>query len=539
MIVDAFNLQSNSLQSITPETTIRLQNDIPRSLTASSEYRHSSLNSVRISESIPGDLSFPALTSIQRRQKMGSKGLIETSKILLKSGDDTSLTRTSSISNMMEVMSAVLLITGNTVGAGIMVLPEVVAGPGMTMSIYLFVGCYIINLLSGLLIAEVAMHQYNTGCDVPSSFKAFTESSLPDFPQVSNAIAFISIFVNWCVLAFGFSAATNHVQSPIIAAAVFGTLVATQTNKSLSNLASVCVTMLFIAFAGMLLPGLFMHSDSLGSMDWSIHTSSETFWAEITSAAPILVSAMVYQNIVPSITKLLNYDRTKTTVAIALGSFLPMAMYIAWSYGVLSGAVSTTGGDSSLTGLLYSTFSIFSICGCSIACIMSIAEEFESFLNASEVHPLLKLFSPNNNDELCEVDNEGAIYHTISDEQMGGSVLSVPSVVLAVTPALIAAILFSNSSDSGNFTAALSASGGYGSPLLYGVIPIILAATQRYSNQSEHDEVSVEESSPNNTNFTPLVPGGAFTLGIVGFSSCAFFMQEAFNDVTACFASVA
>ena len=140
MIVDAFNLQSNSLQSITPETTIRLQNDIPRSLTASSEYRHSSLNSVRISESIPGDLSFPALTSIQRRHKMGSKGLIETSKILLKSGDDNSLTGTSSISNMMEVMSAVLLITGNTVGAGIMVLPEVVAGPGMTMSIYLFVG---------------------------------------------------------------------------------------------------------------------------------------------------------------------------------------------------------------------------------------------------------------------------------------------------------------------------------------------------------------------------------------------------------------
>ena len=147
IIVDAFNLQSNSLQLTTTETTIRnirLQNDFPSALTVPSVYRHSSLNSVRISDSIPGDLSFPVLTPTpQQRQKLSPTNLIEKSNIILRNDDDddnNSLMGTNSISSIMEVISAILLITGNTVGAGIMVLPEVVAGPGMTMSIYLFLG---------------------------------------------------------------------------------------------------------------------------------------------------------------------------------------------------------------------------------------------------------------------------------------------------------------------------------------------------------------------------------------------------------------
>jgi len=269
-------------------------------------------------------------------------------------------------------------------------------------------------------------------------------------------------------------------------------------------------------------------------MDWSIHSSSEDFWTEITSAAPILVSAMVYQNIVPTVTKLLNYDRTKTTAAIALGSFLPMAMYIAWVYGVLSGAVSTDVSSSS--GLLYNAFSISSIIGCTIACIISIAEEFESFLKAPDAHPFLKMLSSSPSDDECEIDENGAVHHYTNEDEIEGSILSTPSVIMAVIPALIATIIFSNVSESGNFTAALSAAGGYGSPLLYGIIPIVLAGTQRYSNQSQ-EKVSFE-SSPGN-DFAPLVPGGVFSLGMVGVSSCAFFMQEVVHDVTACIATVA
>lgn len=54
----------------------------------------------------------------------------------VESGSDSS----SNNKNLMDIVSAALLITGNTVGAGTMVLPEIAAGPGLGMSTALLAG---------------------------------------------------------------------------------------------------------------------------------------------------------------------------------------------------------------------------------------------------------------------------------------------------------------------------------------------------------------------------------------------------------------
>jgi tyrosine-specific transport protein len=539
--IDAFSL-NNGLQNLSQNALMRHHDKISTVLPETKLKKNLiSLDASRISESVSIN-PFPTLESLTRRNNIDSKvkgqdiSLSDNSNFVynIQNKESTSSTQNVLISNVVEVGSAVLLITGNTVGATTMVLPDVAAGPGMTVSAALFVGLYIINLVSGLLIAEVALNQYHTSCEhVPSSFKAFSEASLPDLPQIANVISFISISLNWCVLAFGFSEASKYVQSPVIAAMLSGLLVATQTNKSLSKLASVSVVILFATFASMLVPGLFLHSGSAESIDWSIHTSSGTLWSEIGAAAPILVSAMVYQNIVPSITKLLNYDRTKTTLAIALGSFLPMVIYLAWIYGVLSGAVSTD--TTTANGHLYDAFCVASIVGCTIAGIMSVAEEFESFLRVSGNNIFSNfLFLSTREDEFCVVEEGEAIHNLSSDELNSGNVLSTTSVILAVVPALIAASAFSHFSESDNFTAALSAAGGYGSPLLYGLVPIILASTQRYNKKP----IEVSNNNVPNDSFQQLVPGGVFSLGILSVSSVLFVVQEFYNDMAACLAAI-
>ena len=77
--------------------------------------------------------------------------------------------------------------------------------------------------------------------------------------------------------------------------------------------------MLSIAFANVLDPmGTFVAT-------W---INPESFATEVGLAVPLLLPSLIYKKIVPSITKLLGFNRAKTTAAIAIGSLIPMGIYI-------------------------------------------------------------------------------------------------------------------------------------------------------------------------------------------------------------------
>ena len=121
------------------------------------------------------------------------------------------------------------------------------------------------NLVSGLIIAEVAIKQHDSsGEDPPSSFKEFADVNL-DLPMAGTIISFISLFVNTCIMSFDLTRAGQIVShfsgmDPFIMSLGFAGLVAslgmTQNAKNLSGIASMAVTALFVSFAGLLLPGL-------------------------------------------------------------------------------------------------------------------------------------------------------------------------------------------------------------------------------------------------------------------------------------------
>uniref|UniRef100_A0A7S1UV57 Amino acid transporter n=1 Tax=Grammatophora oceanica TaxID=210454 RepID=A0A7S1UV57_9STRA len=56
---------------------------------------------------------------------------------------------------------------------------------------------------------------------------------------------------------------------------------------------------------------------------------------EVVNAFPILFLAMVFQNIVPTVTYQLEGDRDKITTAIVVGTTLPMLMFLAWNAVIL------------------------------------------------------------------------------------------------------------------------------------------------------------------------------------------------------------
>ena len=391
--------------------------------------------------------------------------------------------------SILPVVSTALLITGNTIGAGMLVLPDLAAGPGMGLSTAIFVGAFIMNLLSGLVIAEVAINQHDSsGSDVPSSFKEFAEASL-NSSSAANVIAGISVFVNALVYAFNFAkvgevgAATfSGVSEEVVSmawAAGCVALAATQSFSSLSNITSLFVTGLFVSFAGLLLPGLAHMADPMTVL-MTPGTSPDVV-ASAGSLAPVVLMSLIYQNIVPTVTKILNYDRTKTTIALSLGSFIPLLMYLAWTFAVLGHGVDTSVG---MDGPLMTIFSLSTIAGSSIGCQMSLSEEFDTFFKSKE-------------DETENV--------TKSDT------FSIPAVLASIAVTVVAGNFFAD-----DLTSTLKVAGSFGSPLLYGAIPAAMAYTQR------------KEQANNSRN---LLPGGMGSLGFLGASATGFLGCEVFQGL--------
>lgn len=456
--------------------------------------------------------------------------------------------QSSDIKNLLAVISAAFLITSNTVGASMMVLPGLAQGPGMIASSALFGAIYLVNLVSGLLIAEVAINQYESSpasCEVPSSFKEFADENLQS-DLAGNCISAISLFINTCVLSYDLvtagrltnQAITNDAIKPLVgpdvmnlisssentglflAAAFFVTLVSTQSGAALSIIASICCITLFVCFAGLVVPGLATIHDPLATFaaKGTSEFGSDIFVHDISTFVPVLLTAMVYQNIVPTITKMLNYDRDQTFKAITFGSAIPMMMYIAFSFTVLGGGAlpGTGSGNMFLTGIMAS-----SVFGSAMACVISMSEELDVF------------FGKVSECELPAEDGEKPV------DLNKVETASFPSVVGAITVPILAGVFFA---EGDGFVKALSVSGSYGSPLLYGVVPVALAFTQRTAIMKEFEKnsdimdnvkVTFDRFVNDDTDKDKqIVPGGMVPLGALAAGAAALMATHLVGDVS-------
>jgi len=419
---------------------------------------------------------------------------------------DDSNSSSNGISGLLQVLSAASLVTGSTVGASMLVLPSLAVGPGFAASSGLFLGMYMLVLTSGLIIADVAIHQHESGYDVPSSFQEFAEANLEGDGDnessfgIAKCVSIIPVLVNSLVLIFDISKAGELGSSllspflgavdPVLAAvgfvSILGAALSSFSGEKLSAVASMCVTVLLVAFGGLLLPGLAAVQDPMGTLV-APGLDGDQWLASALAAAPIVLTALQFQNVVPSIAKILKYDRQKTVAAIALGSATPLAMYTAWCFAVLAGGMENIAGGAG--GPLMTVFAAATLFGSSIGSSMGMAEEVETFVSKSNVD-----------------ESSGT-----AETPKQGDVFSLPAVALslAVPMAGVTALSITHGDASG----ALAIAGSFGSPILYGIIPAMMAMNQRKKAAGEAKPI--------------LVPGGLASIGALGLAS-AVYVGEGF-----------
>ena len=203
-------------------------------------------------------------------------------------------------------------------------------------------------------------------------------------------------------------------------------------------------------------------------------------------AFPIILLSLVYQNIVPSVTKILGYDRQKTTASLALGSFIPFAMYMAWLFASMGGGIDTSAG---FAGPLLTGFTFATIAGSSIGTTMSVAEECDSFLKTMSTTDL----------------DIAPTRSSTDDDKDNNDVFSLPAVAASLAIPMAGVLLGGE-----DMIGALGVAGSIGTPLLYGAVPALMAWNQRQESQYQKN----------------LVPGGMASLGALGLASTGFVGEE-------------
>lgn len=443
------------------------------------------------------------------------------------------------------IFSAIALITGSTVGAGMLALPAVTEPVGFVPTMTGLTATWAMLTMQALLIAEVNLslwskksdqldgNRANLGPNYDSteqdtSYSKMELITLRQMAEYTLGRAGKSVIFIYLALSYGLLVAYITKASEIIDFFTFhqlptsvgslGFIVAAIVfflkggSSGVDRLNQVCTSLLLILYAMIVTTG-FREVDVISSL------ASETpNWSALPPALPIILLSLVYHDLVPVICSMLGGDRGSVRSAIVLGSLIPLAMFGSWEAVALGISHSPTPGindammhsvpnmdplqvfiDKSgpLIGTTVQSFSFLAVLTSFLGTTLGLSETIQTEL-PSVISDL----------------REKATWYTeekVHDNKMkGNSPASDVNRALALILTLIPPFIFSVERPDA-FLTALSVVGGTGMTILFCILPPIMTWRMRKMH------------NPSNGSDFQLVPGGDAVLAglflvIVGFS---------------------
>ena len=232
------------------------------------------------------------------------------------------------------VWGSAALVAGTTVGAGVLALPAATVSAGFLPSTAGLLVAWVIMTASGLLIAELTLNRWvATGKPGLGLLELFESLGNPWSTVGSGAYFFLHYAMMVAYIAQGgvnveaFLPDDEVSGSVLFAVLTSGSLFLSSSKiiEQTNNLMVLGVAAAFFAIVGV----------GASSADWSLLVTQADPSA-VVSCFPILLLALVYQNIVPTVVQQLEGDRRKIIVALATGTTAPLVMFIAWNAVVLA-----------------------------------------------------------------------------------------------------------------------------------------------------------------------------------------------------------
>jgi len=341
-------------------------------------------------------------------------------------------------------------ITGNLVGAGILGLPIKTGMAGFLPSL---VGMILVGaalFFGGIVLANEAIKSRQEVFHYPSMYEKYFGKTGRWVAILANSIIFYGLITVY--LTGSVSIITRlmgiEAQRIVVTLAFFVVVTAlTISNpKSLFKLNSVFVVLLSISFIALVVMGKkYIEPQRFQYKNWVL----------LPSALPIIVTALNFQNVIPTISKSLNWDRKSIIISLFGGVLIGFVMCAVWvriGIGVLP-----------LTG----TNSILGALQANVPEIVPLAKAIRTpvFINMALAFSLLAIIT-----SYLSLGN--ALMDFIRDCTSRYPKLSgkAATAMLAFLPPLLVAIIYPNI-----FLNLLDLVGGVGIVVLFGILPCIIA----------------------------------------------------------------
>jgi tyrosine-specific transport protein len=405
-----------------------------------------------------------------------------------------------------DVVSAIALVAGTTVGAGILALPSTSYSSGFGPSSVALFGSWMYMATTGLLIAEVSCqlarkNNYKT----TSGILKMISQTLGKGGAVVGGLVYI--FIHYALLvaymAEGGGMLSSLTSAPAWAttcgfAAALGSILTFGTKDMVDGFNNVFAIIVLAAFAALVAIGVPMvKGDSLMYSDWS----------QVSTIVPVCFVALVYHNVVPFICAQLKYKKKDITTVVVGGSFIPMCMFLAWNFLIL-GIANRDASDISASGSIDSLTILHG----------AVQSQF--------IKPLVSLFS-----EAAIITSFIGFFVGLTDffaDLFPSRGRKHPvTITLVLLPPLVIALLFPSI-----FAGALDVAGTYGIAVLFGIMPAAMAFASRRSAAADRTlagDTSINADGGDALHALPyerFVPGGIVSLGVVSAVAACVIGQK-------------
>ena len=340
------------------------------------------------------------------------------------------------------VWGSAALVAGTTVGAGILALPYETGAAGFAAAAPVLVGGWAYSAATGLLLAEVSL----AAEDGTASLLSLARRTLGGAGGNAAGAAYLLLHFGLLVAyedkaADVLSRSVPGLSEPAAAVAftaVLGSLCAFASPRVLDTANTALLAALVAVFGGLLLaaaPGV--HLEALARADWSA----------VPPALPVVALAFVYHNVVPRICASCGGHAPSVRTAVVGGTALPLAMFLLWELVALGAA--PAGGAPSADPLQYvaapaaavDAFALLAVATSYVGFVLGLSDFFADALSEAPLSPAARKAAP---------------------------------LLLTLLPPLAAAVTYPEA-----FYSALEFSAVYGVMSLFGVLPGLMALSER------------------------------------------------------------